>query len=201
MSSDHDREDYGPWVPLAPEEMAGPERIVTEDELDLRDLVQHYGAVASDPLSIAQARGRREVERPAALERIQAEIRTAEVHVAYGRRDSGRGSTAGSGNRGRRAWHTEALEALLLELDAEGRKAGAVHRLLVEAFDDPERSDDLLDAMNRATGKDLMITDFWYEYRSKPGNTPLFRLERGDGVSRLITSRMFQNAVAELSKK
>lgn len=199
MSSD--REDYGPWVPLTPEEMAGPQRVVTAEELDLLDLVQNYGAVAGDIASVERARGRREVERPLALERIQAAIEKAEVHVAYGRRDRERGRTAGRGNRGRRAWHTKALEALALALDAEGRKAGAVHRSLVKAFDDPGRYDDLLDAMNRASGDGLTITDFQYEYRSKPGDTPLFRLEREDGAARRITVRMFQNAVAELSKK
>jgi hypothetical protein len=186
-------DDTGNWVPLTEAEQDGPERVITAEELDILDLVQNFGAVASDPLSIERARGRREVERPLAMERIMAAIRTAEVHVAYGRRDRKQRSDAGHGNRGRRAWHTEALDVLLgAILDSETTPGDAYFRFLRVA--DGQGLDELIDRLSK-TGV-LDIEHIRHTYPSRGGRAGLFTLVRA-ADRHIVTVNAWKKAVAK----
>ena len=190
--------DTSPWVPLTEEEMEGPTRIVTEEEMDVLDLVQHYGADPYDPLSIERARGRREVSQPLALERTQAAIRAAEVHTAYGRRDREQRRKAGTGNQGRRAWYTLAVGRLLESVCERGTEPGAAHQHLLRASDKGEL-DGIIDGL-----ADLGVIDIGAissTYPSRDGTAVLLVLVRGDGAgSREVTVNAWQHCVKERNK-
>ncbi|MCU7837065.1 MAG: hypothetical protein KZQ83_17700 [gamma proteobacterium symbiont of Taylorina sp.] len=116
---------------------SGKVRVISEDELDLMELEQQFGADKDDPISIAFAKGKKEITDQNNIEKAKSAIERLDKMSAYERKINKpkvSGEKGGKKKKGHKIWHVRAMIVIIKYLNKEPAERTA--KYIVEAMND-----------------------------------------------------------------